>query len=292
MNYKKPSGKRELLPAHEVIVEPEVTGAAERSSDETSSAVVDTVDAVDTVEVPTVMGYEKTDGERDPKLYVLFVEGSDKEPHYFGLMQGRSSFSGLKITYTDLASNGDYEGHLARKMCAVVSESYEKGGVTIHKETYSIQEVDDVFIVMDVDSLHDEIAGGINSEKRATWIVSNPCFEICLYYAFHQTPEVDFQYENIEVSKRSSKMKTDLNTIHPGGIGCRDAFFRMADAIKNAEGHYLLDDQGVPCLYATGMHLLATRIYNIIGAEFDKRISERQKTIDKFRKVNQLFKVN
>lgn len=274
MKYNKPPGKRELHLIHEDALE------HNRNDSSESSSLLGIKGHSNT--------YMKIEGEREPQLYVLFVEGDRKEPEYFKLMQGIHSFSGLKITYMPLANCAEYQGNLAKKMCEVVNKSYVNESVTIDKETYSIHEIDHVFIVMDVDNLHDEISDGIKMEQRAAWIISNPCFEIWLYYAFHNSPDRDLCYENIEVSKRSSNLKTDLNTVHRGGIGCKIAFEKMQDAIHHAEQHYQLDNDGVPCLYATGMYLLAIKIYNIIRLPLEKRLLERKKQIDKFRKDNSL----
>lgn len=274
MKYNKPIGKRELRQVHNENVK------LENKDVSVSSFVPASFSAVGT--------YKKVEGKREPKLYVLFVEGDSKEPDYFKLMQGKHSFSGLKITYMPLSNCADYKGNLAKKMCEAVAESYNKKSVIIDKETYSIHDIDSIYLVMDVDNLHDEIADGMKLEQRASWIISNPCFEIWLYYAFHNNPETDFNYEKLEASKRSSKLKTDLNTVHPGGIGCKNAFEKMNESIKNAKKHYFLDDQGVPGLYATGMHILAGNIYNIINSSLKKRISERIKKINKFKKENDL----
>lgn len=259
IKYNKPTGKRELRQIHKENVELGNTESSVPSFNSTSFIATDT--------------YAKSEGKREPQLYVLFVEGDSKEPAYFKLMQGKHAFSGLKITYMPLANCIEYKGNLAQKMCEVVSESYDKGCVTIDKETYSIHDIDRIYLVMDVDNLHDEIAIGMKSEQRATWVVSNPCFEIWLYYAFHSSPEVDFDYEKLEASKRSSKLKTELNIVHQGGIGCKNAFEKMDESIKNAKQHYSLDDQGVPSLYATGMHILASNINNIIMLSHSKRLS-------------------
>lgn len=273
MKYSKPTGKRELRQVQEKHIKPESAESAV-----SSNAV--SFNATET--------YAKSEGEREPQLYVLFVEGDSKEPDYFKLMQGKHAFSGLKITYMPLANCTEYKGNLAQKMCEVVAESYDKGYVTIDKEAYSIQDIDSIYLVMDVDNLHDEIAIGMKTEQRATWIVSNPCFEIWLYYAFHNSPEADFDYEKLEPSKRSSKLKTELNIVHRGGIGCKNAFEKMDSSISNAKQHYSLDEQGVPCLYATGMHILASNIYNIIKQSLSKRLSERMESINRFKKENDL----
>jgi hypothetical protein len=273
MKYNKPTGKRELRQIHEKNVEPE---GAENSVSSNSASF----NATDT--------YTKTEGEREPQLFVLYVEGDNKEPNYFKLMQGKHAFSGLKITYMPLANCAEYKGNLAQKMCKIVAESYDKEYLTIDRETYSIQDIDSIYLVMDVDNLHDEIATGIKSEQRATWIVSNPCFEIWLYYAFHSSPETDFDYDKLEPSKRSSKLKTDLNIVHPGGIGSKNAFEKMDVSIKNAKQHYGLDEQGVPSLYATGMYILASDIYNIIKLSLSKRLSKQRESINRFKKENDL----
>lgn len=271
MKYSKSQGKRELLLAQKELVVKERDESLEASAH---------------VILEEQNSYAKEDGELEPKIYILFVEGDNKEPDYFMCMQGKHAFSGLKIAYMPLANCAEYKGNLAQKMCGVVDETYRNKKVTIDKEAYSVFDIDDIFIVMDVDVLHDEIAKGMKLESRATWIVSNPCFEIWLYYAFRNTPKEDFSCENFEDSKRSSRLKEELDSVHKGGIGCNKAFMNMKEAICNAKQHYRLDDDGVPDLYATGMHILADRIFCIIQSSLEERISKRQKEIEKFRRDN------
>lgn len=233
-----------------------------------------------------VVGYEKEEGQIEPRLYVLFVEGENKEPAYFGQLQGRFSYSNLKISYVSLSNSTGYSGNLAQKMSLAVSDAYDNGFVVVDDELLIITDIDELYVVMDVDCLHDEISVEKKNECRATWIISNPCFEMWLYYSFHNKPEEDLHLMDVDVSQRSSVLKTLLNKVHKGGIGCRQAFDKMDEAIRNSRLFYSEDEQGLPVLYATSMFVLVQKIFMAIHDEYEQRLKIKKEKILNFRNLS------
>ena len=93
---------------------------------------------------------------------------------------------------------------------------------------------------------------------QGQWIVSNPCFEIWLYYCFLNNPEEDLNCLKAEpVSTRSQKLKSLCNSLVKGGMNPVRAFELMHAGIDNSKEHYRVDDEGIPVLYATQMHEMA-----------------------------------
>lgn len=211
----------------------------------------------------------------DTARYFLVLEGEEKEPDYLKVLVRGKAFRNLKIAYKSL-SNKKGDGNLIHKIVVFVKnaiqnkEIEDKTGVK-----YSLNEIDKIYAVVDVDSLENEIATGVKQLSEAQWIISNPCFEIWLYYAFHNTPEEDFKLDEIDVSQRSQTLKTMLNQVHKGGIGGAQAFAEIHTAIVNAKQHYLLDRNGVPVLYATQMFIFAEQVLMTLKDSYDQWIARK-----------------
>ena len=72
--------------------------------------------------------------------------------------------------------------------------------------------MDKVFLLSDVDEFYDQlvkidcVAG---NQQAGQWIISNPCFEVWLYYCFKNEPETDLaSLENIRFSQAESGDET------------------------------------------------------------------------------------
>ena len=59
--------------------------------------------------------------------------------------------------------------------------------------------MDKVFLLSDVDEFYDQlekIFKGNQTDVQGRWVVSNPCFEIWLYYCYLDSPEISWMLEN------------------------------------------------------------------------------------------------
>ena len=134
--------------------------------------------------------------------------------------------------------------------------------ICVDGENYQLDDVDRVFLLSDVDEFYEQLIQieGKN-EPEYQWIISNPCFEMWLYYCFRDSPQRDLAIiEPLPVSQRSQKMKRLCNKLIDGGMRPEKAFEQMERGIENSERYYEEDCNGIPVLYATQMHKMAQHL--------------------------------
>ena len=158
------------------------------------------------------------------------------------------------------------------------------GEIKIESQLFHLEAMDKVFLLSDVDEFYDQLEKIFKEDLTGTqeqWIVSNPCFEIWLYYCYLNKPEKDLMCLKSEpVATRSKKMKTICNTLISGGINPRLAFEHMVTGIEHSNAHYAVDDNGIPVLYATQMHNMAKYLVDTLNnntneySEYVKRKEE------------------
>ena len=118
--------------------------------------------------------------------------------------------------------------------------------------------MDKVFLLSDVDEFYDQlekIFKGNQTDVQGRWVVSNPCFEIWLYYCYLDSPErVPGCLKTEPITTRSKKMKALGNTLVSGGLNPCLAFENMLNGIEHCIAYYAEDDNRITVLYATQMH--------------------------------------
>ena len=104
--------------------------------------------------------------------------------------------------------------------------------------------MDKVFLLSDVDEFYDQlekIFKGNQTDVQGRWVVSNPCFEIWLYYCYLDSPEKVLGCLKTEpITTRSKKMKALGNTLVSGGLNPCLAFENMLNGIEHTGGLALL----------------------------------------------------
>jgi len=111
-------------------------------------------------------------------------------------------------------------------------------------------------------------------------IISNSCFDVWLYYAYHVTMP-NFQLPS-DPLKISGKFKGWLPRVIRGGISPKKAILN----IKNAKINYREDENGIPLLFSTNMYLLAEDLLHFIEPELLKIIKENKRNEERFRSRN------
>ena len=178
--------------------------------------------------------YQKGDSFREPSLIFIISGGEKREKDFLKeLIIGKKS-SLLKALF--LSKKG--QGLLPDKM----QEQWQK----IRKE------VDEFYAKLQ------DILSSKPKDDSGRWIISNPCFEIWLYYCYKNDPDGDLacvkSFSPVELSK---KLKYRCNEIVKGGLNGIKAFEYINNGIKNSKEHYAVDDNGIPVLFATQMHEMA-----------------------------------
>jgi len=81
------------------------------------------------------------------------------------------------------------------------------------------------------------------------WVISNPCFEIWLYYCFLNNPEEDLScLVTLDVKHKSQRLKRMGHKLVIGGLNPILAFEHMEKGIEYSRQHYVVDECGVPKL--------------------------------------------
>lgn len=132
------------------------------------------------------------------------------------------------------------------------------GEIKIESQLFQLDTMDKVFLLSDVDEFYDQlekIFKGNQTDVQGRWVVSNPCFEIWLYYCYLDSPEKVLGCLKTEpITTRSKKMKALGNTLVSGGLNPCLAFENMLNGIEHCIAYYAEDDNRITVLYATQMH--------------------------------------
>jgi hypothetical protein len=188
--------------------------------------------------------YEKKESYRDAKLFVIICEGGKREPDYFGFFD--------KITQKiKVIAAGSIDGRTAPH------HLIENAKETIKKLDFG--EEDELWIVFDRDRWEEsDIYNLIKECREKKWLyaISNPCFEVWLYYHLANVPS---EIQNPDTG-RSWKQHIETNlggfssVVHPKLI-------RLA--ITNSENNYS-EINNLPNVGSTQVHLLGKNILPLI----------------------------
>ena len=264
MNYSKKTKNKDLFEQKVVVKSPSESYTLEAH-----------------LPINPVAGYSKGEGLLTTSKFFLLVEGEVKEPQYIIDLLNDSAFRNLIIAYRSPAN--ETGGNLVNKMVQIISKATaDKMIADSQGRIHHLDSVDKIFAIIDVDALENELANALKLGLAAQWIISNPCFEIWLYYAYSSTPE-ELKLDVIQNPlARSQELKRLLPTTHKGGINARKAFAEIYTAIKNSKAHYQLQPNMVPTLYSTQMHIFAEEVLLVLKDSYDKWLVERRRKLSEF----------
>jgi len=210
------------------------------------------------VSVEAVAGYSKGDGDKLPKAFVvIFSGGNVRELDYFKLVKVHPSlFPMLKLKI--LPEDRYYSQHEPRVF------SYAEAETKAFKDSASSEHPDDYYVVTDVDVFMPHI---ISFKPRLElqgikMMVSNPCFEVWLYYS-RRTDKFEGFVAPENPDAISSEVKRFVHQT-TGGINPAKALYNIATNIKNARTTYVVDTNGIPALFSTNLFVLAERIQPLL----------------------------
>ena len=154
----------------------------------------------------------------------------------------------------------------------------------------TLEENDSVYFLTDLDHFRKSLEKILSLPSQATpppyqWIISNPCFEIWLYYSYIDDNPEDKLGELIplEEYKRPQTLKTLCGKLHSGGMNPKKAFNNIDRAIENAERYRGYDNNRIPQLFSTDMAIFAKRVWEYIHIEFQKQ-KESSERSQRFKK--------
>lgn len=230
------------------------------------------------IQVP--LTYRKTEGVLSTSLVFVLSGGEKRERVFLLELIRQRELHSLKIAFMSEKGQGLQPYQMQDKWAQIQLT----GEIKIESQLFHLEAMDKVFLLSDVDEFYEQLENIFKENSTRTqgqWIVSNPCFEIWLYYCYLDSPEADLEcLKTAPVATRSKKMKTICNTLISGGINPRLAFAHMVTGIEHSNDHYAVDDNGIPVLYATQMHNMAKYLVDTLNnnaneySEYVKRKEE------------------
>lgn len=194
---------------------------------------------------------------RDYKLFAIACEGGKREPDYFRLfeyMSNRIIIDIIEEIVKDDEMNSVYETKSAPRWVLDRAIKY------IEKE--GLIDEDELWFIMDRDKWKieqiKEIAEYCKDKPNWHIAISNPCFEVWLY--FHFKPKM----EKVE-EKDCKTLKQDVSALVKGGYNQYKFIPMLNDAIKNSKASDNNKNHYIPEIGNTKVYLLGDALLKMIG---------------------------
>lgn len=224
--------------------------------------------------------YRKEEGVLSTSLVFVMSGGEKREKDFLRELIRQLELHSLRVAFMSEKGQGLQPYQMQERWNEIKSTVFFK----IDSQVYNLDTTDKVFLLSDVDEFYDQLEKIFKDspdDEQGQWIVSNPCFEIWLYYCYLNAPEKDLECLKSEpVAIRSKKLKTMGNSLVSGGWNPYSAFERMVAGIEHSAAHYGVDENGIPVLFATHMHEMAQYLVDVMNrnaneySEYVKRKEE------------------
>ena len=256
-----------------------------KKSQTTSHKIAQKKTSTASLSVKLPMGYEKEEPTLETNIIFVLSGGTKREKDYLGLLNGDRLVRRLKVAFFSKKGQGLHP----LQMLSFAQRYLHNKKFETKDQTFSITEDDIIYLLSDVDEFESALKNALkNTEevKQLRWIISNPAFEIWLFYHYFDNPK-EILKECIEkgVDKRSQWLKTRLNELHGGGVRPNKSFELIKTAIKNSKKNYS-EKNGIPELFATQMYVLAQIIVDMLGDELNEMINRRALQAKAFKEKN------
>jgi len=206
------------------------------------------------------LSYVKHPPYRDASRIVIACEGALTEPNYFKHFEAASP----KLTVTIAGKDTDNPTLSAPKWVLARAEA--------HAEKVGLAEIDEVYLVMDVDHHKENVFRELYEICKAkNWqlVLSNPCFEVWLY--------IHFKKKLPNIRMKPQELKHILPTIIEGGYQPEKILPYTKKALKNAASLEKNANYFFPADNTTKVYMLVNRLIKIMGENyFQKLISDKK----------------
>ncbi len=227
------------------------------------------------------LSYQKPEGERSTSLIFVLSGGEKKEKDFLRELIRKRTIRSLRVAFMSKKNQGLQPYQMQHKWQDIL----KTGRFKIDDRLFNLQEMDKVFLLSDVDEFYSQLEKIIKEkspEDYGQWIISNPCFEIWLYYCYLNKPTIDLSVLcDISIAQRSQELKSMGNTLVPGGLNPVMAFEKMAEGIENSKDHFLLDENGIPVLFATQMYEFAQYMIDKMNENAEEYVDFVKRNADK-----------
>lgn len=214
--------------------------------------------------------YRKEEGLLSTSLVFVISGGEKREKDFLRELIRQRELHSLRVVFMSQKGQGLQPYQMQERWEQIKSV----GEFKIGAQTFHLDAADKVFLLSDVDEFYDQIVKIFNCNKngeQGQWIVSNPCFEIWLYYCYLNDPENDLMCLKSEpVAKRSKRLKNICPSLVAGGINPCIAFEHMVEGIEHSLAHFAVDENGIPTLFATQMHEMAQYLIDTMNNNADE----------------------
>lgn len=217
--------------------------------------------------------YTKQDGAKESFLFIIISGGEKREIDYFSEIERERM--GMRIKLITLSATKGAGGLSPQLLYGYALNAFYGKYVEKENRRLYLQENDRFYLLTDVDQFIelDRIVY-LCRYRRFNLVISNPCFEVWLYYSYFNQPEKDLTSLRSDDSKVSRKLKYLNGILKPGGIDPRKAIGELETAIKNSMERYKEKRTGFPDFLTTQMFLLGKEIKEKLH---DDLIAWRQK---------------
>lgn len=232
-------------------------------------------------------GYMKTEGVMSYSIVCVISGGEKRERDFLLTLIRQQDLHSLRVAFISKEGQGLQPNQMHKQWEKIKKTKT----VSINDCTFHLDEMDKVFLLSDVDEFYEQLVKILEEQSKdnsCQWIISNPCFEIWLYYCFCNNPKEDLaSIELLDPNKRSQALKQLGNTVVAGGLNSIKAFEHMPEGITHSISHYDEDDNAIPILYATQMHNMAQFLIYTMNrnrGEYDEFVKRKQQQRQEWRK--------
>ena len=238
--------------------------------------------------MPIPSAYKKEDGTLSYSLICVISGVTGRERIFLSELEKKHTFKKVNVVFV---STKEGEGGLTPKM---MFSEYERichnGTIYTSGRRVQLDSVDIIYMFTDVDHYEKELIEILRNSKKESpiWIISNPDFEIWLYYCFMNNPYGDLK-DVLEAtpSQRSKKLKTVNGTFNNGGgLDTRKAFEHLEEGIAHSKEHYQ-ETNGIPNILSTQMHIFAEDVLLRLGDEYKSFMQKKHEFRELMRKKKQ-----
>lgn len=224
------------------------------------------------------------------RIVFILSGGSRREKDYFKPLKSDDNIRSIKIAFR----SKDGQGLKPYELKSIAEEFLKiKRFTTEEDKSYRIEDGDVIYLLQDVDEFAEEIKGYLPDDDSESpsfkWIISNPSFEIWLFYHYFDSPEKLHNGLTMSEHDRSNWLKEELHKQVPGGVKTTKALYDAEKAIINSRKNYMERDN-FPELYSTQMHIVAESILSIMGKEFPEMKNRQDQRIAYYKNLRQIQK--
>lgn len=226
-------------------------------------------------------GFVKGDAYKRPKTFVvIFSGGTVREKDYFRPITSRTDlFPNLRFEFYTEDRFGQDDYPLVFSMAEAKVKEY--------RTSTTEDEPDRYFVLSDVDHFRKHLVAfaPICKEEGINLSVSNPCFEVWLYYS-----KKDDRFEGFVMPENEKEISKEVKSFlhnNAGGVNPRRAIFDIEKNIANARKNYEKDADGLPALFSTNVFVLAECLAPLIADGLKFLLEQRLATASMHKEVHE-----